>query len=230
MKETFEYLVEKFGVKLIENSEFNVRNNHSTIYAARNYLRNTYICSADNYFLHNPFEKVVDNAYYAAVFMNGTTEEWCISYDKDDVITDITIGGCEDWVMLGHSFWTKDFSEKFCSILESEYQKEETVGKFWENVYIDHIDELKLKIRKYPGNYIYEFDSLDELRVFDESYCDDTQSDIIKKITKELGCKENQLTDFNPMKNNEGDVVGFTFDVKSKRYLYMYEKGIIYDK
>ena len=42
-----------------------------------------------------------------------------------------------------------------------------TYNKFWENIYIEHIDELKLKAKKYPPNYVYEFDSLDELREFD---------------------------------------------------------------
>ena len=50
MKEQFEYLRGKYGVILLENPKYQTRNNNSTIYAARDYLNNSYVCSADNYF------------------------------------------------------------------------------------------------------------------------------------------------------------------------------------
>ncbi len=37
----------------------------------------------------------------------------------------------------------------------------------WEEIYVRHIKELSMTIRKYPDGVIYEFDSLDELRQFD---------------------------------------------------------------
>ena len=100
MKEKFEYLKEKFNVIIIENKEYSVRNNHSTIYAAKEYIRNSYICSADNYFTINPFEEYVSDAYYAAVYTEDNTNEWCLETDSDDWITDVTIGGNKSWYML----------------------------------------------------------------------------------------------------------------------------------
>ena len=47
MKEKFEYLNQKYGVILVENKEYNIRNNHSSIYAAKQYIKNSYICSAE---------------------------------------------------------------------------------------------------------------------------------------------------------------------------------------
>ena len=44
MRERFAYLADKYGVRLIHNPEYNVRNNSSSIYAVREYLRNSYIC------------------------------------------------------------------------------------------------------------------------------------------------------------------------------------------
>ena len=54
LKEKFEYLQEKYGVILIENPDYKTKNNHSTLYAARRYLKNTFICSGDNYFAEIP--------------------------------------------------------------------------------------------------------------------------------------------------------------------------------
>lgn len=56
-KEQFYYLKEKFGVIIVENPEYNTRNNNASIYVAQKYIHNSYICSADNYFTQNPFTK-----------------------------------------------------------------------------------------------------------------------------------------------------------------------------
>ena len=54
--------------------------------------------------------------------------------------------------MLGHVFWSQEFSKKFLSILENEYNNPETADKLWESIYIEHIAELQMKIRKYPSD------------------------------------------------------------------------------
>ena len=78
--------------------------------------------------------------------------------------------------MMGHVFWSEPFSRKFVEILEREYDTPEIRDKLWEAVYAAHLDELKLRIRRYDQSDIFEFDSLDELRGFDASYIDDTLS------------------------------------------------------
>ena len=148
-KEQFQYLEKKLGVKVIENKEYLVKNNSSSIYAAKDYLKNTYVCSADNYFSENPFEQEVDESYYSVLYAEGKTNEWCVEENPEGRITSVTIGGENSWYMLGHTFWSEDFSKKFLSILEKEYQQPETADKMWENIYIDHIDELVMKTRKY---------------------------------------------------------------------------------
>lgn len=130
-KECFHYLKEKFGVILIDNDDYLTRNNNGSLYVARDYLKNSYICSSDNYFIVNPFEKEVDECYYASVYVHGDTEEWCMDTDGKGRITDVSIGGKDAWIMLGHTFWSKEFSKKFTEILLNEYDRPETKGKLW---------------------------------------------------------------------------------------------------
>lgn len=104
--EQFEYLKSKYDVKLIYNPYYLTRNNNSSIYAAKSYLKNSYICSSDNYFVDNPFEKEVTESYYAAVYAQGKTNEWCIT-DENGWIKKVTVGGADSWVMLGHVFGQK---------------------------------------------------------------------------------------------------------------------------
>ena len=144
MKERFAYLREKFGVTIIDNPEYTCRNNHSSIYAARHLLGNSYICSSDNYFSRNPFESCVDDAYYAALYADGPTPEWCVYEGDDGYIDRVSVGGENAWYMMGHVFWSEPFSRKFVEILEREYDTPEIRDKLWEAVYAAHLDELKL--------------------------------------------------------------------------------------
>lgn len=221
-KEQFAYLRSKFGVTLIENPEYLRRNNHASIYAVKDCLKNTYICSADNYFTVNPFEKEVSDAYYAAVYADGDTDEWCMEEDSEGNISGIAIGGRNAWYMLGHAFWNETFSKKFVRILENVYEFQETADLLWESIYASHLDDLKLKIRKYPKDHIFEFDTLDELRTFDSSYRENTRSEILKAVAQELQCREADIVMIQGIKDADNAADGFSFSIGKKRFEYIY--------
>lgn len=223
--EQFAYLKEKFGVILVHNPHYLTRNNNASIYAVKDYLKNSYICSSDNYFLENPFEAEVDTSYYSAVYAEGETNEWCIE-ENNGRIQNVVVGGKDSWIMLGHVFWSEEFSRKFLDILETEYNLPQTVDKLWETIYIEHISELDLKIRKFPADYIFEFDTLDELRMFDTSYVDDTRSQILKKISRMLKIEEKQIVKVKALKNTNNAASGFSFEADQK-YNYFYETEVL---
>lgn len=220
----FEYLAQKYGVKLIYNPEYLYRNNNGSIWAARDVIQNTYICSGDNYFFENPFEAEVDSAYYSAVFAHGRTNEWCMETDSDGTIKSVKIGGANAWYMLGHVFWNAAFSSRFLEILEQEYNLAETKDKLWETIYVEHIQELPMRIRKYPDGMIYEFDTLDELREFDPSYIADTRSAILKLVAAKLSVSESELQGIEALRGTDNTAAGFSFLCKGNRYIYIYEK------
>ena len=226
-KEQFEYLKEKYGVQLIENKDYHIRNNHSSIYAARAYLKNSYVCSADNYFTINPFDSEVDGSYYAALFSPGKTSEWCLRTDRDDRITGVRIGGEGTWYMMGHTFWDRAFSNKFVQILETVYQKEETKTKLWEDIFRENLDTLHMKIRRYQMGQIYEFDSLDELRAFDSRYLEDSDSQIMRSLTEKLNCRESEMSHLEPVKTENGNVTGVRFLYRKQAYEFDYKSGIL---
>ena len=225
--EQFDYLVPKYGVRLIHNPDYLTRNNNSSIWAASTILGNSYICSSDNYFAVNPFEAEVANAYYAAEYADGHTAEWCMTEDYDGFIDSVTIGGDNAWYMLGHAFWSAEFSEEFLRILKAEYDLPETADKLWEKIFIAHLDTLKMTIRKYAPDVIYEFDTLDELRKFDESYRTDTRSELMKRAASELGIAEQDMIHIKSMKSTSTAAVGFEFDCGKGHFSYLYDTGAL---
>lgn len=222
-QEQLYYLKDKYNIIFLYNKDYSTRNNHSSIYVAKEYLRNTYICSSDNYFSVNPFEKEVDESYYSVLFSPDETEEWCVRTDKNDYITEIEIGGRNQWYMIGHVFWSEKFSSRFVQILKQIYDKEETKNKLWEDIYREYLQDLKMKIRRYNESQIYEFDSLDELRQFDSKYNICSGSSIMENLSKMLRCSEGEITNLKPLKKIEGDVSGVSFLYKSRRYQFLYE-------
>ncbi len=222
-KEQFAYLADKFGVELVENPDYLTRNNNASIYAVKDRLKNTYICSSDNYFSQNPFESVVEDSYYAAVYADGETKEWCMTEDEMGYVNSVTVGGSNAWYMLGHTFWNEEFSKSFLDILLSVYDLPETADLLWESIYMKHLDVLKMQIRKYADDVIFEFDTLDELRVFDTSYVNDTRSLILKELSARLSCKESEMVNVTAYKTSDNAAAGMRFTVGDRNYQYTYE-------
>ena len=53
LAEKFDYLKDKYGVKLVNNDKYDIYNNIYTMYLVREYLENTYVVDADVYISEN---------------------------------------------------------------------------------------------------------------------------------------------------------------------------------
>ena len=219
MKEKMYYLADKFNIKIVVNEDYYRYNNTSTLMKVINKLKNTYICSSDNYFATNVFEPYVYKSYYAAVYAKGPTDEYCLTTTKDGLISNVTIGGHDAWYMLGHVYFDNAFSQAFASILKSSYDQPETKEQLWENLFIRNIKKLKLFIKKYDFAVIKEFDSLDELRSFDARYIDNTDSEVFENIKSILSCEDHDIQDILPIKTGLTNI-SFKFRCKGKNYIY----------
>lgn len=211
MAEKFAYLKDRFGVDIVHNEDFHIYNNTSSLIRVLDRLSDTYICSSDNYFPGNVFVGNPAQSYYSALYADGENGEYCIDADSEGIIRNVTVGGRDAWYMVGHVYFSNEFSKAFRNLLADEYKKEEVRHGYWEDVYISHIKELPpMAVRKYRPHEIEEFDSLDELRAFDESYISDTRSSVIKNIACKLECGEEVLSGFRKL-SRPGDNLCFTF-------------------
>lgn len=218
--EMFEYLASKYGVQLVLNEDYNKYNNTSSLIRVLDRLGNTYICSSDNYFPGNVFLGNPEHSFYSARFAEGNTSEYCLYMDEADNITNVVVGGADCWYMIGHVYFAREFSERFKTILAREYAKEETKQGYWEDVYIRFINELpKMKIHRCGEDEIFEFDSIDELRTFDESYINNTRSSIIREIATQFGCSEAALAGFERIADSE-HTLKFTFLKSGELFFY----------
>ncbi len=229
MKEKFYYLKEKYNVKFIISDEFKVRNNHSSVFAARDILGSTIITSSDLYFNDNIFQSHAFEAYYCSVYKENVTDERGILTDTYDKFIETFYNARDTWVTLGYAYFSENFSEKFIDILSQEYNMPETVSKFWADIQDDHLDELYMYAKRCDGNIIYEFDSLEELREFDEEYLVNSHSCLMSQIVNRINTTERNLTKFAPI-TKEDLTKGFTFVFEQKKYICTLDEKFNIDK
>ena len=220
-KEAFFYLEDKYkGIKIIINPEYNTKNNTHTLYLAQRYIKNSYICSSDDYFEENPFEEYVYQSYYAAVHVHEKTNEWYMIPDSKKNISKVQKSGKDGLIMLGHAYWDAQFSAEMISLLNEDHSIGDYDGSLWEQVLADHVKDLPpMEIKEYPSDVIFEFDSLDELRLFDTNYVNHTHSKIMHNIAKTLECKESEIVGFKAIKEGLTNT-SFVFEVAGKKYVY----------
>ncbi|MDO5714627.1 MAG: NTP transferase domain-containing protein [Tissierellia bacterium] len=173
LKEKFEVIREKYpNVKLIENPYYGEMNNISSLYVAREHLKDCIIMEGD-LVLHNPkiFHPEFARSGYCAIPEKGLTTEWLLNLNSEGVITDCSrTGGVGGWRLIGISFWTAEDGQRLCRCLEQAFAAGKT-ELFWDDLALfEHRDDFKLGIREIREGDIVELDSLAELAAMDTSY------------------------------------------------------------
>ena len=171
-KEKFEYLKEKYkGIRLVYNDKYNIYNNIYSLYLVREYLEDTYIIEGDIYLNRNIFEKELKKSCYFSKKINKENSEWQLIIEEEKV-KKVEIGGKNNYIMSGISFWNKEDSLKIKKLLE-EYINNEEIKKnyYWDHIIKENIKEFKnIGIKPLLEEDIYEIDTLDELSELDNSY------------------------------------------------------------
>lgn len=221
MKEKFFYLEERYGVKLLVNNTFAAKGNLYSLYVARQFLGDSYICCADHYFTENPFleENPLNQSYRACMYEQGKFREFAVDYSDAGVITAIEVGGESKTAMVGHAYFNAEFSARFRRLMEEEIQNFGVSGLFWEEFYGKHQKELTLYRKAYDGHGFYEFETIDALRQFDSEFLYNIDSEIITNICKVLHCSPNEIVDINIIQAGLTNV-SFSFCVSDIKYVY----------
>lgn len=235
LKEKFEYLIDKYQVKLLYNPEYSKKNTLTTIYHARELFRgkNMYVLSSDNWMRHNMYHAFEGGAWYSSSYMEGETSEWCLDYNKKGRILNVFVGGKDQWVMYGPAFFSKAFSSKFLPVLEEYYQLPGTEQFYWENVYMEmlsgeaakrlpHLPEAKEEIEMYinrrQADEVYEFENLEELRRFDVKYQRHSDNEAMELVSKVFQVSEAEITEIRCLKAGMTNK-SFLFKIKDRHYI-----------
>ena len=219
-KDMFSYLEGKYGVRLVFNPAYNVKNNIESLLVAKDYLKNSYVCVCDSYFIENPFHQYEYRSFYAGYSTSETENEMYAHIDTDSRIIKMEKAEAGGLMLLGHSFWTKEFTQKFFELVLADRAVGKYDNKFWEWLVKDKLDVLPpIYFKEYAPGAIFEFDYFEQLRQFDTGYVSHAHSDIIRNIKLVFRCDEEDIVDFRTVSEGLTNT-SFIFQIDGEDYIY----------
>lgn len=174
LKEQFKILEYEYeGVKLIENPYYALYNNISSLYIAREYIKNVIILDGDQ-IINN--DSVLAAEFkcsgYNAVRCTGETNEWLLQINEKGIITSCSrTGGMNGWQLFGISRWTYEDGMKLKQHLEIEFKQKKNTLIYWDDVAMFcYPEKFKLGIFEMQVGDVVEVDNFDELIAIDNAY------------------------------------------------------------
>ena len=219
-QELYFFLQDKWNVNLEINPDLK-KNNIYSLYVARKHLGSTYICNCDNYFEENPFSQYEYDAYHATVYKENAYNELLVRKNSFGRILSVYSGAKSGECIYGHAYIGKEFSRRLVRYLEEEIDDFRVSALFWEEFVSRHIEGLDLYVRQYSPNFLYEFDSIQEIQNIDGLFLGNVSGRINHKICQVLRCKEDEINDIVILQKGLTNIL-FTFVVRGERYIFRY--------
>lgn len=185
MKEKFDYLIDKYNVKLVYNDEYKYKSTLSTFYHSREMLRdkNMYICVSDVYIEDNIYHKYEVEPYYVGQLYDDCKNEWRLVTNSKNEIKEVEVGGSNDFCIVGPCFLTREYLDKLIPLVEEYYNKSFTDDYYWENVLVNNLKNLPtLYLYKLDKGIISEFDTVKDVEEFNKK-TGDLKNEIIDYVS-----------------------------------------------
>lgn len=173
LKEKFEVLLDKYpNLNFIYNLYFDSCNNISSLYVARDYIKNAIIIDGDQVIYNdkilNPY---FERSGYNSVWTSEHTDEWLQKVDDGLVVSCSRNGGENGWQLYSISRWNAEDGKKLKHYLEIEFENNNNKQIYWDDVALFcHPNEFNLGIFPMNKNDIVEIDNFSELVAIDSSY------------------------------------------------------------
>lgn len=168
LAEKFDFLGEKYPeVTLIYNPYYSKYNNISSLYVARDHLKDVIILDGDQIIKN---DKILDPNFeksgYNCVWSEGYTDEWLLQVEKNTIVSCSRNGGEKGWRLYSISRWNQEDGQKLKADLEYQFEVEKNYDIYWDDVALFCSPQnYDLGIREMNLDDVIEIDTIDELRL-----------------------------------------------------------------
>lgn len=212
-KEQFEYLTDQYGVKLVYNPDYAVRNNlHSLALAADN-LENCYIVPCDLWCGKNPFREHELCSWYAVSEEGDHHSDVRVNRKGELVRKSPNEAGSR---MVGIAYLCGEDAARLRLKLAELDQLRQYAGAFWEEALYNN-DRMSIPARVFPQGEALEINTYEQLRELDSS-SGNLQAGAIAVICKVFGVQANEITDIAVLKKGMTNR-SFLFSVRGEQYI-----------
>lgn len=175
-KEKYYYLKDKYSnIELVENKEYTYKNTISSLWAAKDYIRNNNVIILESdLYLKDPSDIKLEfeNSTYFICSSLPQNYEWGFVIENE-IIKKIVRPQKDVYLnhyMYGIAYWSKSDLEKLIKKLEEVYNNSDFFDKAYDEVANDIFHEINVKPTRIEKGKIYEIDNISNLVEVDQSY------------------------------------------------------------
>lgn len=213
MKEKYEYLMDAYGVELIVNPEYALKNNLHSLYLAREHLTNAYVIPCDIWCSHNPFSREELYSWYMVTDRFDHDSSVRVSHKGELMAVPKGTAGNS---MIGICYLTQPDSDTVCTRLEAMDAEPRYDDVFWEETLRDK-GRMIVPARLMDAREIVSIKTFEQLRELD-SQSDHLKSEAIRTICDALHADMEEITQVTVLKKGMTNR-SFLFSCKGKRYI-----------
>ncbi|RKJ46733.1 winged helix-turn-helix transcriptional regulator [bacterium 1XD8-76] len=212
-KESFEYLIDDFGVKLIVNPDYAAKNNLYSLYLASRHISNTYILPCDLWCEENLFRR---QELYSWYMVSDRAEEGSgvrVNRKMELVRTQAELPGN---AMIGISYILEKDAEEIRDRINEYCSGRRYEDAYWEEVLYQN-GRMTVYPRVITSSGIVEINTYEQLRELDSS-SEQLRSDAITIAAEALCVKEEDITGISVLKKGMTNR-SFSFCCGGKKYI-----------
>lgn len=213
MKEKYEYLIDKYNVKLIVNAEYSKKNNLYSLNLALSNVSNTYIVPCDVWCKNNPFNDDRSFSWYMV------SDELC---KNSNVILDSE----NDLVRMKHNkVGNHMIGISYINETDSKWLKKRVMeladNELYDNAYWEEAlysdGKMKIKGRLVSSNEFFEINTYEQLRELD-SHSNQLQTDAIQVIEEVFHVSNEEIQNIQVLKKGMTNR-SFLFTCKGEKFI-----------
>ena len=213
MKDSFEYLIDEYGVELVVNEEYASKNNLHSLSLVADRIHNTYIIPCDIWCDSNPFNKTELYSWY--MVSDLIEEESSVRVNRKMELVTIPEKDAGN-TMIGISYLLEPEAAIVREKLRKYDKDEKHIDSFWEETLYKK-DRMILQARVVRSTDVVEINTYEQLRDLD-SDSNHLKSDAINTIATALGCREEDVKDISVLKKGMTNR-SFLFSAKGQKYI-----------
>ncbi len=159
------------NVKFIENELYDKGNNITSILAAKEHICNAYVLPADLFISNASIIKPYQFQSGAWGVKVDKTDDWCLETTSDGIVTRCGIGGVNCYKDIGIFYWNEEDGKKISEYAEDICKTYDGMQRYWSNIpFVLYPDKFKVRINVCSPEDAVEFDTIEELSKYDDSY------------------------------------------------------------
>ena len=213
MKERYEYLIDEFQVKLVVNSEYQVKNNLHSLSKVKSSLDNTYIIPCDIWAAENPFSDFEPYSWYMVSDETSVESYVRVNRKRELVTVDEEDEGNE---MVGLCYLAGQEAKIVQEKLQEFSKKPSYDHEFWECT-LQEKNKWIIPSKVVNAKKLIEINTYEQLRELDGNSAN-LQTDAISIIQECFAVEVDEIKNITVLKKGMTNR-SFLFECRNKKYI-----------